>query len=386
VNNFLNKFYQTGQNNTLNIFLTGSTGILGSHLLFELLPLYVNKILQGKIVLMVRPDRKFNPYERIKNIFSHPTIPEGLKEIPMHDLLRHLFIIDSGLSNFSASMLPKGIDNYTVIHAASSVNLGQNESTNKEIEENNFNGTLHLLQEISGHAKQFIFVSTAYSSGHRIGEIGDDFLSMDEYLFRNPYEQYKLQTEKFIKNYCTSKSIEWKIFRPSIICGRLIDPPYFVISRFLVFYLFARYAVAMKNRLTNTHIRLHVPKHSGINIVPVDFVAKALVLSLWSPVQQLNVVHKNNVSCRSLFRNGFGLIHFENFSFLDEMPQNINPVEKMLYSTVGQQLGPYIDTPDHYFDTSVLSGLTSDINLPEIEDHFCSLLEFATSRKFVPLY
>jgi|WetSurMetagenome_2_1015567.scaffolds.fasta_scaffold155342_1 nucleoside-diphosphate-sugar epimerase len=372
--------------NKSNIFLTGATGILGSHILFELLPLYAGKILKGKIVLLIRPDKRNNAEERLRNVLTSQSIPDMLKSIPLSDLLKHIVIVSSGLKEFTAGMLPEHISNYTVIHAASSVNLGHGEELNREIEDNNYLGTIHLLGEMALHTSRFVFVSTAYSSGHRLGEIGNDFLSTDEYSFRNPYELYKHKTEKYIERYCTLYGIEWKIIRPSIICGRLIDPPYYAISRFLVFYLFARYAMAIQNRLKETELRLQVPGKALINIVPVDFVAKALIASLNEPLSQLNVVNPENVSCRSLFRSGFELIKFSNYSFLEEMPETVSPVEKMLYSIVGSQLGPYMNTPEHHFNTSLLTGLMPDIKLPSVEDHFCELLEFAVDKKFVPLY
>jgi len=369
-----------------NFFLTGATGILGSHVLFELLLKYIKKELVGKIVLLVRPDKKNTARQRILSVLTSSAIPLWLKKIPIDDLLSHIEIVESGLNDFSANKLPKGIKKYTVIHAAASVNLGVNEHSGIEIEENNFKGTLRLLHEITPFASQFVYVSTAYSSGHRAGNIDNDFLSLEKFDFRNHYEFFKNKTEKYIEQYCPLHGIDWKIFRPSIICGRLIDAPYYAISRFMVFYLFARYAVAMKSRMDGAKLRLHVPENAQINIVPVDFVAKSIIEGLSSPIQQLNIVHPENVSCRSLFKNGFGLIDFTRYTFLGTMPLPENPVEKMLYSTVGQQLGPYIDTPSHHFDTSALKKLMPDFSVPDIEPHFGGLLEFAANRKFAPLY
>ncbi len=369
-----------------NILLTGATGILGSHILFELLLLFSERKMKGQIVLLVRPDRKHTAEERVKNVLTSESVPEQLRRIPVSDLLRNIVVIDSGLREFSAGMLPPGLSGYTVIHAASSVNLGHGEEQSREIEENNYFGTVHLLEEISSRTSRFVFVSTAYSSGHRCGEIDNDFLSADGYDFRNPYELYKHRTEKYIEEFCKKRLIEWKIIRPSIICGRLIDPPYYAISRFLVFYLFARYAMAIQNRLKESQLRLQVPEKSVINIVPVDYVAKALVSSLEDTVTQLNVVHPVDVSCRTLFKSGFELINFSNYTFVDDMPESVTQVEKMLYATVGSQLGPYINTPEHHFNTSLLSGLMPGINIPSVEDNFSKLLEFAVRQKFIPLY
>lgn len=369
-----------------NILLTGATGILGSHILFELLSLFSERKIKGHIVLLVRPDRKHTAEERVKNVLTSDSVPDLLKRIPVSDLLRYIVVIDSGLKEFSSGMLPTGLNGYTVIHAASSVNLGHGEEQSREIEENNFFGTVHLLEEVASVTSQFVFVSTAYSSGHRYGEIYNDFLSTEGYNFRNPYEIYKHRTEKYVEEFCNRKMIEWKIIRPSIICGRLIDPPYYAISRFLVFYLFARYAMAIQSRLKEAELRLQVPEKSVINIVPVDYVAKALVSSLENTVTQLNVVHPVDVSCRTLFKSGFELINFSNYTFVDDVPESVTQVEKMLYATVGSQLGPYINTPEHHFNTTLLQEIIPDIRIPLVEDHFSRLLEFAVKQRFIPLY
>ena len=370
----------------MNIFLTGATGILGSHILFELLLLYNQGELSGKVVLLARPTSKKTASQRIREILTSEVIPDKIKTIPLTNLLSHVVIVSSGLNDFSREKLPSGIDKYTVIHAAASVNLGQNKKTCDEILNNNYQATIHLLNEMAETTSDFIFVSTAYSSGHREGRIENDFLSHNNYQFRNYYEIYKHKTEEYIAKFCPAHHIGWKIIRPSIICGRLIDTPHYVISRFMVFYLFARYAIAMKNRLCNSDLRLYVPEVSNINIIPVDYVAKAIVACMQSDIRQLNVVHPKNVSCRSLFTNGFNFIRFNRYSFHEHLPKQATFIEKMLQSTIGQQLGPYIETPVHYFDTADLKKLMEKVELPEIEDHFTGLIGYAVKHKFASLF
>jgi nucleoside-diphosphate-sugar epimerase len=380
---FINKICtENGLEGRKNIFITGATGILGSQVFYELLPLFVSGTIQGKIVLLVRPVRNITSKQRVENILTHPDAPEKVKELSFSELMKHIIIIDAGLNDFMPVMLPEGIKNYTVIHAAASVNLGQNESSGKEIEDNNYKGTMNILYSMTPFMKQFVYISTAFSSGHRKGEIDDDFLSVKECNFRNPYEQFKHLTEVFVDSYCTSKGIEWKILRPSIICGRLVEAPFYAISRFLVFYLFPRYVIAFRKRLTKFELRLSVPERSDINIVPVDYVSKAVVASLQTPVQQLNIVHPRNVSCRELFRSGFSRINFENYSFRETVPEDLSPSEHIFYDTIGQQLNPYINTPAYHFNTESLDKTVPGIKLPNIEEHFGRLLDYAIEHNF----
>lgn len=369
-----------------NIFLTGATGILGSHILFELLPDYVSGKNSGKILLLIRPSGKKTAYHRLTEILTSKVIPDRIKNIPFEDFLKHIIIIESSLNEFSKNSLPVEISQYTVIHAAASVNLGQDKKSFNEIMVNNYQGTVHLLTEMSEFASDFIFISTAYSSGHRNGKIENNFLGTNNYRHRNYYEIFKHKTEEYITKFCPEHNIEWKIIRPSIICGRLIDEPLYAISRFLVFYLFARYAIAMQHRLNKLSLRLSIPEHSKINIVPVDYVAKIIIASLPTKIQQINVVHPKNVLCRSLFVNGFRFINFDKYSFIEQIPKKATPVEILLQNTIGKQLGPYIETPDHYFDTEILKELAPEIELPEIENHFTGLIDYAAKQKFSTLY
>jgi nucleoside-diphosphate-sugar epimerase len=373
-------------NDHSNILLTGASGILGSHILFELIQQYTEGVLKGKIVIVVRSGKKYSALQRVREILQNPFLPDKMKNIPVEEALNHIVLIDSELHHFTREKLPVLPGGFTVIHAAASVNLGQNEAIKAELFRNNYLGTVHFINEILPVTKKFIFISTAYSSGHRSGRISNDFFTRNDYHFRNPYEYFKHQTEIYVRDLCSKHQIEWQVLRPSIICGRLIEAPLYAISRFLVFYLFARYVINLRNRIGNHFIQLHVPKEATINIVPVDYVAKVVVSVMKESVRQLNIVHPKGVSCRTLFEKGFELIDFCNYSFSENLPEPTNPLERLLFSTIGQQLGPYIDTPVHYFDTSALQTIYPENNVPEIETYFCELLTFAANRKFVELY
>ncbi len=373
-------------NNQMNILLTGATGILGSHILFELIPMYAKGILTGKIVLLIRSNKKLSAEKRLWQMLQSPSIPEKLKTIGMEKIMGPIEIIDSDLHKFSKEKLPTLPGGYIVIHAASSVDLGQMDSIKDALYQNNYLGTVHFINEIQSATRKFVFISTAYSSGHRSGKIDNDFFQHNGYKFRNPYEHLKHETEIYIRDTFTAAGIDWQILRPSIICGRMIEPPLYAIPRFRVFYLFARYILNFKSRIENQFIRFYVPERAAINIVPVDYVAKVVVSVMEKPVEQLNIVHPKNVLCRKLFKQGFELINFTNYSFCDNWPESLNPVERLLHSTIGRQLGPYIDSPDHYFETQTLQVICPQLVIPEIETCFCELLNFASDHKFNDLY
>ena len=120
-------------NDHSNILLTGASGILGSHILFELIQLYTEGILSGKIVLIVRSGKKLPALQRVKEILQNPFVPEKMKSISVEEALKHIVLVDSDLHHFSREKLPALPGGYTVIHAAASVNLGQNEAIKDEL-------------------------------------------------------------------------------------------------------------------------------------------------------------------------------------------------------------------------------------------------------------
>ena len=78
-------------------------------------------------------------------------------------------------------------------------------------------------------------------------------------------------------------------------------------------------------------------------------------------------------------------VGWNNYEFMDEVPQNQNAVEKLYYRTVGAQLNNYLatpETPDTQFNVNLLSELMHDIPEPKVEDHFSELCSYAVERQF----
>ena len=366
------------------ILLTGASGILGSHILFELLrsnPENVNP----EIYVMIRSSKTIPAQERLEKIIRSDALPAYLRNYSTDDLLHKIKLIDCDLDSFTADRLASEMK-FDVIHAAALVDLSCSESTEQKIRKCNFEGSKRLLEQLAEKAASFVYVSTAYSSGRRNGIIGNDYLSLHQFDFRNHYEKYKSETEFFVREFCKNRGIKWQIMRPSIICGRLFEEPLYVIPRFMVFYLFARFFLLMRDRIQGQNIRLYVPQNSAINIVPVDYCAKVILEAMKTEVNQLNIVAPENLMVRTLFETGFKAFDFADYTFVEEPFIDPTQIEKMLLSTIGEHLGPYIDKSEYEFDIALLKSLLPVKEFPSIADNFISLLFFAVLQNFRQMY
>lgn len=314
-------------------------------------------------------------------------IPEYLKSFSTEELLKPVFLIQKELHEVGEADFPAAFADAVFIHAAASVNLANSKAVFQEIEFNNFDGTLSVLMKSLPFLKKFVYISTAYATGHRNGLIGNDFLSFDGCSFRNPYESFKNKTEKSVVGICEKNSVDWQILRPSIICGRTLDQPLFFTPRFPVFYLIGKYFYLLKKcSLYNPHIRIYAPENSGLNIVPVDYVARAIVRLIFQEYKQVNLVHSSHFNISDLFRIGLQEINYEHFTLVSEPIANPHISERRYENVINSQLQPYLETPAHDFDSGIIREIMSDFPEPDIYLHFSGLIRFAIGQHFKAIY
>lgn len=379
--------YKTEKSTALdhNILLTGSTGVIGSHVLYELIKLKADDVLKGKILVLIRPKTNKSPEERLSEILAPGVIPDFLKPIDLFKVRKDIIIVGGDLADIQGirSQVLKHVNRFTILHLAASVNLASTDRAYDEVLTNNYDGTINLLKGLMRHCAKFVFISTAFASGHRKGRISDHFLDISEKQFRNPYEFFKAKTEKRIAEICDANNLEWQILRPSIVCGRLIDTPHFVITDYLVFYLFGAFFYKLSQKeLSKNKLRIQVNKQSGMNIIPVDYAAKAIVMAIDSPIRELNIVSSNNILNTQIVETIFKMIGIENWDYVDDVPEEMNDFERIYYGTVGKQFNPYWNTSSYEFDTSRLRDLVGEIEEPNVGQCFGSLFDYALRHEF----
>jgi len=370
-----------------NYLITGATGFLGRHVLYEVLHNPTMKKSIGKIFLLTRSNSIKAP-DRVKNILTHRFLPKQF--VGNSDFLKNkdlIRIIEADL-NISQELMENIIGQIpknqflTVIHCAGSVNLGISKTARSEVFIHNYQATLNLLHALQSYRIKFIFISTAFSSGLSNGILEDDYLSIPNRKYRNPYEEFKAKTEIELKAICEKSNISYQILRPSVICGRLIDPPLFYISKFDIFYAWVKFFWQI-NKITKIgNFRLFVKDDAVLNIVPVDLVAKTILNVSDSTITQLNIVNTRSTNARHGMEKALSIIGFDRVEFTNSMPKNLNHAEAVYYRTIGKIYNPYINFGKTEYDTTMLRSLMNGLCTHDIFNHLSDLLQFAKKYDF----
>jgi thioester reductase-like protein len=149
----------------------------------------------------------------------------------------------------------------------------------------NIKGTENVLQFTnSGKQKRFHYISTAYVAGKQNGMIYENDM-VNEPLFNNEYERSKFAAEQLVIEYAKTNDIPYTIYRPGIIVG---DSKTGATCNFDNLYLFVKVLFNIKNSfikhksedLNDVTIRVPGDPDALINLVPIDYVADAIVAIL----------------------------------------------------------------------------------------------------------
>ena len=127
--------------------------------------------------------------------------------------------------------------------------------------------------------RRLVHVSTAYVAGGRRGTVAEDDLT-DAFGFGSPYEETKFEGERLVR--AAASELPVTIVRPSMIVG---DSRTGEIKTFNTFYTPLRLYLSGRTRFVPASRRLLV------NIVPVDYVADAIVRLAFDPSAEGRTFH-----------------------------------------------------------------------------------------------
>ena len=368
-----------------DLLITGVTGLIGQHVLFEVLGQRLSKRFSGQIHVLVRAQGQESASARIQKLLDGPFLPEYLRDTDARRLMSYIHVIEGDLT--SANKLKKIASQFNIneplqiIHAAASTNLFSSRGSEQDVILNNYLGTKHLLEAFTPVTRKFSFISTAFSCGIRAGLIGNEYPNDPHQAYRNPYEQYKAKTEQWIKEYCEEQDIIAQMLRPSVVCGRLIDTPLYYTSKFDVFYGLGHFFYRLAQS-AQQHTRIFVNKQSGLNILPVDYVAKAIVKVSQTDIRELNIANSASVPHTQYIPRVLEAVGYQNYTLVEEQPRDLNLTEKAYYKTAGSVFTPYMNAPGHEYDTAKLQQLMTDADEPAVLDNFPGLMDFAVQSGF----
>src|ERR1700756_2541505 len=243
------------------IFVTASTGYLGSYLVAGLLRNYPDSL-----NLLVRAKTEQEARERLwQSLQLHFDFPEFFDHVNSRvrifrgDLTSERF----GLSDADYGELVETTD--SIIHCAASLNR----KSEKQCLNVNLRGSLEVIQlaRRAHHLKglrRYSHVSTVAVAGQRRNEVVAEDASID--WARSDYDPYA-RTKKFCEHMVAQllPDVTRTIFRPAIVMGdsRRAETSQFDMVQ--AFDLLARLPV------------LPLRPHDKIDIVPADYVGKAIV-------------------------------------------------------------------------------------------------------------
>ena len=370
----------------MKIILTGSTGVLGSHIMYEILELFIQTPNDAnQLFIIARNNGKNSAGERINEFLSSDYTPKIIRDKGLTVLNQYLEIIDLDSNTIEETFLEKTKGAY-LIHSAGYVNLSTDEDLKDKIFDENVLLTQKLFSIFHPYIKKFIYIGTAFSSGVRKGLIANDFHNLDfKPEHRNAYEYAKFHSENFIAKECKAIGLPFQILRPSVIGGKMLgtENNYFI-PKYMVFYLLAKFFYfTSKRKGKQETVRFIINTDTGLNIIPVDYVAKVIVTTFErDDIEQLNIVNYNSfnmVQGLQLIMKEVGYTNFtlipNNFDF-----QYKNTIEKLYYESIGKHLNPYFIADANEYDTTLLNSI---LEIPKLDnDDFTNLIRYAIANDF----
>src|SRR6266853_4491508 len=243
------------------IFVTGSTGYLGSYLVAGLLREH-----RESLNLLVRASSKQEARERLwRSLQLHFDFPEFFDYLNsrVHIFRGDLTSQRFGLPEEDYALLADSTD--SIIHCAASLNR----KSEKQCLNVNLRGSLEVIQlarrvHDRRGLRRYSHVSTVAVAGHRRNEVVSEDASID--WGRSDYDPYA-RTKKFSEHMVAQllPDVPRTIFRPAIVMGdsRRAETSQFDMVQ--AFDLLARLPV------------LPLRPNDRIDIVPADYVGRAIV-------------------------------------------------------------------------------------------------------------
>ena len=252
-----------------NVFITGGTGFLGKAVLVRLL----DSSTYNKIYLLVRPGREQSAQDRLNKMINS-IFPKGR----VADILSRVQAMAGDLTESGLGL--SASDRQELVHCAHQIlHIGASTDFGSPIEESrkyNVTGTYRVLElamecKRAGQLKRFDYISTAFVAGIGPGSVTEADLDRGQ-EFANPYEQSKYEAETLVRSYMNSLNIA--VHRPSIVVGDSISgyTPHFKV-------LYWPLRVMSKNLIPFVACNLS----AKLDVVPVDYVANAILVIMTSP-------------------------------------------------------------------------------------------------------
>jgi len=398
------------KNNKLRIAITGATGLLGRNLLFEIIKQNLSNLDNIEVLVLGRSKGNLTIEERMHQII----VEDGISYLSLNDkkiVKRVEEYYKNGIKYIHGDLdeekLSIGEGDFKVLknapidfffHIAAFTDFRDTPNVVMALKRTNIYGTQQILDLIATiNVKQLCYVSTAYACGEKSGIIEPDYIDFNQ-TFRNPYELTKLEAEILVRNFTRRTGIRCRYFRPSTICGRLIEQPLGAVNKFDVFYSWVAFFLRIKLKSIMSQkdkyitpikmdMRICYNMKSGLNIVPADYAAKIMYqVCLQDDSGENYYLVNNNETPHSLYVPlMLETLNIGGARHVDRVPDDMNILEKLYYRTAGKVFTPYVTSEPMLFNTQNLTKVLSKskISCPPIDKmNFKILMEYAKKSDF----
>ena len=234
----------------MSYFVTGATGFIGRNLVEQLLAR------EGTIYVLVREGSR----GRLEELRSRWGAEEGRIVPVIGDLSQEKLGCEQVIDELKGE-----IDHF--FHLAAIYDMTADAESQRVANVEGTREAVKLAEELD--AKRFHMVSSIAAAGLYKGTFTEDMFDEAEKLDNHPYFQTKHESEAVVRE---ESSVPWRVYRPGIVVGHSetgemdkIDGPYYF------FKLLQRARNAVPQWFPGVGI-----EGRKINIVPVDYVARAM--------------------------------------------------------------------------------------------------------------
>lgn len=368
-----------------NVILTGSTGIVGSHVLYELLAERLSGRCTGKIILQVRDREGASAEQRVTRFITHDHIPAFLKSYTLEQMMEWIEVINMSFESeeLEQALSPcRSLGNCQVIHVAATTDLRSTEKAYNLNLRVNYHGSLNLLESCKSFVTRFTYISTIYSCGVKQGTLTDEYKQMEDFTFRNPYEEIKNKTERKLSELCSESDIDLQILRPGVVLGRLIDEPKYFVPNFNVIYAFAGFFYKLLSQGIDVPINIVIHPNAHIHMIPVDYVAKTIAkVHSMSDVPELNIISSKGLGTKFTAML-MDVIGYTNYTFVSEPHPPRNEIEAMYQKKVAPSFGSYLMEDQYFFDNTHLLEIMGKNSIPDLAKEYSEMIQFAKDQMF----
>ena len=393
----------------MRIAITGATGLLGRNLLFEIIKQNLDNLDTLEIFVLGREKNNLNIEQRIEDIILN----DGLlyfaldtKEKPKikYFCKNKIKCIEADLDKEKLGSQPANLKEFKAapidffFHIAALTDFRDSPHVVDALKRTNIHGTKQILQLISNlKIGEFCYVGSAYSCGETTGDIKPDYINSNQ-KFRNPYEKTKLEAEIIVRDFAKKTKIRCRYFRPSTICGRLIEAPLGAVSKFDVFYSWAAFFLRMKLKRMKTfkdeyidpvdlNIRISYNLKSGLNIVSADYAAKLMYkICMQDDIgENYHLVNKQETPHGLYIPVMLNILNIKGTKQTNNIPDDKNVLEELYYKTVGVVFTPYITSEPMLFDIRNLENImkSAELHCPPVDEkNFTILINYAKQYNF----